>query len=219
MDQDDSGDVELWGVSQELNIALSDALSFKSLTAFRRSQYDVTVDQDNTDAPAGISRQQELSRQLSQEFNLTLRLPRFSGVAGLFAFRDHQTTNLRSFNPPSGRTPAANSSDTVFAPDSYARSLAAFAQGTYNFTDELSVIAGLRYTSDRKTIRQNVTRTSLNPATPGRSLPGFPFVVNQARTYDALTPKIGLNYRWVGSPSARWHSASACSRSATPPVR
>ena len=195
MDQNDRSDVELWGVSGELNVALTDALDFKSLTAFRRSQYDVTVDQDDTDAPAGISRQQELSRQFSQEFNLTLRLPRFVSVGGLYYFRDHQSTDLQSFNPPSGRTPAAASSNTVFAPESYARSLAAFAQGTYNLTDALSVIAGLRYTSDCKRIAQNVTRTSLNPARLGVSLPGFPFVADRTRDYDALTPKIGVNYQ------------------------
>ena len=195
MDQEDHGDVLLWGLSQELNVQLSDVLAFKSLTAFRRSRYDVTVDQDDTDAAAGISRQQELSRQWSQEFNLTLNLPSFAGVAGLYAFRDHQTTSLRSFNPPSPRTPAAMSSDTVFGPDSYARSLAAFVQGTYNITEELSVVAGLRYTSDRKTIDQNVTRVSLNPARPGVSLPGFPFLAEQTRTYDAFTPKFGINYQ------------------------
>lgn len=195
MDYSDQGKTRIWGISEEINVDLGDVFAVKSLTAYRYSFYDLQADQDDTDAAAGITFQREKAKQFSQELDLTARTDRFSGVAGLYYFRDHQITRLQSFNPPSPRTPAAASSNTVFGPNSYTRSWAGFAQGTYKITEALSATVGARYTEDRRIIDQNVQRTSLNPATLGVSLPGFPFIASQSRKYHAVTPKFALDYK------------------------
>ena len=194
-DQGSHSDTKLWGVAEEINIRLGDTLALKSLTAARKSQYKLIVDQDATEIAGGTSGQFEVSRQVSQEFNLTLNTRRIEAVAGLFYFHDHDSTTVVSNIPPSLRTPAARSALTVYRPETYTESYAAFAQGTFHFNDRLSATAGLRYTRDTRSIDQNVTRVSLNPATFGTALTGFPFVASQRRRFTAVTPKFGINYQ------------------------
>ncbi len=195
LDTPSANRTKLWGIAEEINFKINDALSLKSLTAFRRSQYDLLADQDGTEIPGGTTAQAEVSKQFSQEFDLTLNLGPLSAVGGLYYFDDRDLTNIVSFIPPSLRTPAARSADTIFAPISTALSEAGFVQGTYHLTNKLAVTVGVRYTHDGKSIDQNVERTSLNPATLGQNSTGFPFIDSQTRRYHSLTPKYGIDYQ------------------------
>ena len=190
-----SNRTKLWGVAQEFNLQLSDAVALKSLTAYRRSSYNLLLDTDGTEAPVQTSRQAETSQQFSQEFNLVASFDRFKGVAGAYYFYDLDTTLAQAFIAPSIATPAANALTVRAQPKSRTRSIAFFAQGTYEILPTLSVTAGVRYTRDRKSIEQDFTRISLNPATPGLVLPGFPRIFSLSRTDSAVTPKFGLEYR------------------------
>lgn len=185
----------IWGVSAEMNARLGDALSFKSLTAYRRSKYDLTNDNDGTEVDALSGTQKEISSQFSQEFNLNVELPRLKGVFGLYYFQDRGRSRLVSWVPASVITPVAQSFSPLVTPHTLARSMAAFGQATYDLTDALSLTLGLRYTHDVKKVDQFLTRTSLDPAILGTPLPGFPFVANVGANYDALTPKIGIDLK------------------------
>lgn len=176
---------EIWGVSEEIRVPLSDTLTLKSLTAFRRSQYKLYVDIDGTEVYAQEGEQEETSRQFSQEFNLNYNSDALEGVVGLYYFHDHQSSLVGSYNPLIN----------VFVrttPESRTRSYAAFAQGTYHLTPELGITAGIRYTGDRKSIDASFDRATL---TTRVSAPGFPFVASAARKYHAWTPKIGVDYK------------------------
>jgi iron complex outermembrane receptor protein len=146
------------------------------------------------------------SRQVSQEFNLTGHFDRFEGVLGLFYFKEHETSLINATTPPSAATPAPRAIFLQVEPDAHARSQAVFAQGTYHFTDALSMTAGIRYTEDRKELDQVFSRSSLNPATPGLVFPGFPFIANSTRNFAATTPKIGLE--WQATPSALLYASA-----------
>lgn len=186
---------KFWGVSQEANADLSDTLALKSLTAYRRSSYRLRVDSDGTELLAAEAGQAEVSRQFSQELNLTLNTDRFSGVLGLFYFRDKTSTDLFANNYASPVVPPAAAFRIHPTPDSFTRSVAAFAQGTYKLTPELGVTAGIRYTRDRKRIEQNFERFSLATGLPS---PGFPFIFTLSRSFDAFTPKFGVD--WQATP-------------------
>ncbi|MFV3077677.1 TonB-dependent receptor [Niveispirillum fermenti] len=192
LDSPQTNDTKLWGVAQEVNIDLTDALAVKSLTAFRKSRYNLFVDSDGTELLAQTSNQNEWSRQFSQELNLTGNFDRFNGVLGLFYFHDKTSTLLQSTNYASPVLPPANAFYIRTEPDSFTTSFAAFAQGTYKLTDDLGFTAGLRFTQDTKRIEQNFDRVSL---ATGSSTPGFPFVYELKRKFDAVTPKFGLDYQ------------------------
>jgi iron complex outermembrane receptor protein len=175
----------IWGLSQEVNIHLADHLTLKSLTAYRHSRYRVDVDIDGTEAFLQQGIQYETSRQFSQEFDLNYNSSKFEGVAGVFYFHDHDSTIVNSLNPVPNLL-------VYVSPQSRARSVAAFAQGTYHLTDKLNLTAGIRYTADKKGIDQYYNRSSL---TTGVSAPGFPFVSSVSNDYHAFTPKFGIDYR------------------------
>jgi len=188
-----------WGVSEEVNITLNSMLTLKSLSAYRNSQYWASVDSDAVEFPIILATQQDESRQISQEFDLTAHLEHFDGVMGIYYSQEHETSNLGLDLPPSVAIPAARSASALITPDSHARSEAAFAQGTYHLTDALGLTAGIRYTQDRKELNQLYTRVSQNPAAFGVTSPGFPFAANVSRTFDANTPKFGIDYQLTPS--------------------
>ena len=183
---------KFWGLAQEVNVDLSSSLTLKSLTAYRRSSYDLRVDSDGTELLGAEAGQAETSRQFSQEFNLTYNSDRFNGVLGLFYFHDRTSTDLFANNYASPSLPAAAAFRIATTPDSITSSVAAFAQGTFKLTPELGITAGIRYTRDKKRIEQNFNRISF---ATGASTPGFPFVFDLSRSFDAFTPKVGVDYQ------------------------
>jgi len=122
-----------------------------------------------------------------------LNLDRFVAVAGFYYFHEHDTALPQQSFPPSVNTPAASAFSLRINGDAHTRSWAAFAQGTYNLTDALSVTAGVRYTTDRKSLNQAITRVSLNPAILGTVISVTP--VAYQRTFHAVTPKFGIQYQ------------------------
>ena len=177
-----------WGVSQEINYALSPVFSLKSLTAYRQSSYNLSVDIDATELNIVSGQQTDLSKQFTQEFNLNANVSRFKGVLGLFYFHEDERATLKiNLNVPG--------LIRFVAPRVVSRSYAAFAQGTYDLTDRLSVVAGIRYTNDRKSVDQSLTLQPARAFPDGPNIPPFPFVASTAQTYDAFTPKFGINFQ------------------------
>jgi iron complex outermembrane receptor protein len=185
-----------YGVSQEINLTLSDTLSLKSLSAYRYSHYQFVGDADASEVPFNNTRAQgDTSKQFSQELNLVFSGDKLQAIVGGYYFHEKDVGFYISEVPPSALTIPENSFNAVIAPNTKAVSKAVFAQGTYHLTDKLGVTLGLRYTRDEKSIHQNYQRTSLNPATVGAARPGFPFIGDDSRSYDAFTPKIGVDYQ------------------------
>lgn len=183
------------GISQEVNFDLSSVLQLKSLTAYRYSFYHFTGDTDATEIPFNQATQFDRSKQFSQEFNLVVNTDRLQAIMGAYYFHEQDNGVFLVDIAPSILTPAANSAFSTISPRITSESKAVFVQGTYRITDELGFTAGLRYTRDRKKIVQSYTRVSQNPATPGAPVAPFPFFGSSDRTYDAFTPKFGIDYR------------------------
>jgi len=134
-----------------------------------------------------LSYQSDYSKQFSQELNLVAKRDRFNGVAGLYFFNEHETSVVYANLP----APGPNLQSLV-EPDAYARSYAAFAQGTYHLFDTVGLTVGLRYTEDRKELDQYYTRNILSLGVP---LPGYPFIDRTVRHFHAITPKFGVDWQ------------------------
>jgi iron complex outermembrane receptor protein len=173
-----------WGMAGEVNYDLGPDMQIKSLTAYRENRLIQVGDTDGTAVNTRRTDQFEGQRQFSQELNLTGKTGGLTYIAGLYYFSENIKVDSSVTTFPTVR---AN-----FSPTIQTSAVAAFAQGTYAFTDQFSVTAGIRYTRERKDFDQVATNFSLPTGLP---LATYPRLYSTQGIYKAWTPKIGLEYR------------------------
>ncbi len=173
-----------YGVSEDIEVPLTDRLTLKSLSAYRANHYKVTNDSDATELSSAFNRQSEDQHQFSQELNLQWNTDRLASVAGVYYLREVIDGTTRSTTPPT-------STERGALPHVVAEAKAVFAQGTYKLTDTLSITAGARYTwEDKDIVPYGYTRSTATGA-----LVGVPFTTPASSSYHAFTPKIGLDWK------------------------
>lgn len=144
------------------------AMTFSSITGF--STYDSLVDRDTdlTPAYALIRRKDEQYQQVSQEFRVASPADwRVSFVAGIYG----QSQDLDIFDQidtGTGLRPFSNLDSAPFNPttnyrlkklaDQSQTLWSAYAQATWNMTDALRLIAGARYSEEKKRIDYRADR-------------------------------------------------------------
>lgn len=176
---------------------LNNELTLKSITASRHDTSYAPIDFDSLpvvdlEAPA-IYR----NRQFSQELQLTYTGRKVQGVAGVYYIDANAFNKFDTLL--SGAFPL-----TVFTlGDVNTKAWAAFADGSMNLSDTVSVSAGGRYTSDR---RQATVLRQLYLGTKGSPQLGNPGAVlfrtdtnltenDLDRTDTKFTPKLSLNWK------------------------
>ncbi len=124
---------------------VSDALTFKSISAFRKDSSKTPIDFDalpgvDFDVPA-IYR----NKQFSQEVQLAYDSGPLTGLLGAYYLNANAKTlfDARLFTSLSGLAAFTNS-------DVDTKTWAIFGDATYDFTDQFSVSLGGRYTNDRR---------------------------------------------------------------------
>ncbi|MDR7102692.1 TonB-dependent receptor [Croceicoccus sp. BE223] len=141
-------DVEAWGLAGHISVDLTDALTFKSITAWRVDHSATPIDFDaspvvDLDVPAFYD-----NEQVSQEFQLAWddggALQGLLGFYWLDAIADtYFDSRLYTFLPGFMLTGHTNAQvDT--------KTYAIFADMTYDFTERLSLSLGGRYTWDKR---------------------------------------------------------------------
>lgn len=193
--------VDHWGVSFTGNIELSDTLSLTSITAYRKLSPDYYIDFDATqyqvaDAFVGVRQ-----HQFSQELQLKYNSGPLNGVFGLYYLDESVKSHQESYNddlvyltlagPPLPFKRLIDDQQNV-------KSYAAFGQATYDFTDQFSLTAGLRYSKERK--RYHRTTSTITAGVTGgfyefpNSLPA-PFNTLDHVDFDAWTPTVNLSFK------------------------
>ena len=183
------------GISEDVALNLTDALTLRSISAWRQTRVNAFNDNDATELDLLYYQSTEDNRQLSQEFDLSYKGDRLNGVVGLYYFNDTDNPGSYVQIPPSVITPAAGAATHGAFPDLTTHSAAGFAQGDYEIVSRLKAILGLRYTVETNSMQQDFTTTSLNPARLGASPPGFPIRYYVSRRDHAVTPKFGFDFR------------------------
>jgi len=144
-----------WGVSGHLTWDINDTTTFESITAWRNTYQQWNL--DLTDQPVSIFNLYTIndSDQFTQEFKFdgTAMDGNLEYVTGLFYFKEDSFSfigdEINLFIAPGIRVPLPFfGRDYDVGVDSYA----AFADITYNITDQLSLILGGRYTEDKKNL-------------------------------------------------------------------
>lgn len=123
--------------------------NLSSLTAYRDDGNFLRVDIGQTLAPPILASWDSTQRTLSQEFILQGQVGAFEPVFGLFIYSDDFTKRYLSANQVAGQE---------------AFSIAPFVDVTWHATDQLSLIAGVRYTSEKREFDYRRTAASGNIA-------------------------------------------------------
>jgi iron complex outermembrane receptor protein len=134
------------GGSLNLSIGFGDALTFKSISAWRRIEWTGARDADNTPLTILHTEYAVEGDQLSQELQLTYETEPLVGVFGLYYFEQTSDDVATVFlNPPPPGVQVDSDNNEV---DN--SSWAAFTQWTYKFGGKYALTLGGRYSQDDK---------------------------------------------------------------------
>ena len=192
-----------YGVSATADWAYSDAISVKSITAWRTTTQRYNLDLTDQPVPIYLLYTDNKSDQFSQELQAsgTVLDGRLDYVAGAYYFNERSTSFLgdQLFSFLYFRKDLAVQT----------QSMAGYAQVNWRFADRFALILGGRYTEDDKAIRivqkfggtpgfadiggvvtftTDTLRGQIIPARPGRP-------VKTELNFQRFTPKAGLEFR------------------------
>jgi iron complex outermembrane receptor protein len=188
----DDNRVETRGLSVTGEIGLSDALTFKTITAWRDGSTDTVIDFDNTILPTLDIPAEYSDRQFTQELQLLYEGERLQGVFGLYYLNGRASG---AFDTVIG---LANLT-TLTSGEVFTKSYAAFGDFSFDLTDQFKISAGLRYTRDEKTgtvFRRNYTGIRSPRFGNAAAIPGLiRSDYTNSRDFEKLTPRISLSYQ------------------------
>lgn len=188
-------EVDVWGASVTVDLAINDNLDFKSITAYRELEAHFSRDSDHTPYPALSTDNFGEQEQLSQELQLSgLAFDgRLNWLAGIFYFDEHAVDDndvkiLSGSCEATGGVPNCDVEiDLLPFNEIDIESWAGFTHASYDFTDKLSMSLGARYTWEEKEYFQFHRRTQTARVIVGpRKL---------KENWTAFSPKIGLDYQ------------------------
>lgn len=176
---------ETRGLSATIGYDLNDHVSLTSITAARRSDMLIAADLDATEIP--VLRTEplpEVQDQFSQELQLNYDTDRLRLVGGAYYLKEQVESFffLKIFPANLGQLQGRNADTDAWA---------LFTEGTYDVGQNLSLTAGLRYSRDDK---EGLGYGGLYAIDAGPS-PAPQFEITEQAEFDALTPKLGVNYR------------------------
>jgi iron complex outermembrane recepter protein len=193
------------GVEDVLTADLG-AYTLKNIFGYRTSKSYSLANQISFDIPAIFGQGSNSSSQRTDELQVSGSDfgDRLKWVTGLF-FDDFHSDNLNAFQilAPIG-SPPFNLDNAEGSPGlTLNKSKAAYAQGTYNFTDALGLTLGARYTQDDQSAVSSAFAPPnkiciLNPAIPGVDFANC--TQPQSARFHATTYNISVDYKL--SPAA-----------------
>lgn len=190
-------DVKAWGASLFLEGKPNDWLTLRSITAYRKDDSATPIDFDalptvDVDVP-GFYR----NRQFSQELQVLVSAGKLNGLAGFYYL---DATALTQFEVRLYTANALLPGLTAFTnADIGTETMAGFADFSYDFTDQLSLSLGGRYTWDKRDgyiLRQNYLFGGSNVFGGAGTAFGAPQTnMTGSRTYNKFTPKATLSFK------------------------
>ncbi|MCC6924442.1 TonB-dependent receptor [Novosphingobium sp.] len=190
-------DVKAWGMSLFLEGKPNDWLTLRSITAYRKDDSLTPIDFDalpaiDVDVP-GIYR----NRQFSQELQALISVGKLNGLVGFYYL---DASALTQFEVRLYTSNVLFPGLTAFTnADISTETMAGFADFTYDFTDQLSLSVGGRYTWDKRdgyVLRQNYLLGG-NPVfgTTGTAFGGPQTNMTGSKSFTKFTPKASLAFK------------------------
>lgn len=182
--------------------------SIKSITGYRQQSPQFTYDIDGGYPLSVFEREGEPAHQISEELQLHYDTDVLHLTGGVYYFNEHDDSNPAQIVASTGWTeaifgiPFATPGYVTLgnlAADLTTEAEAAFAQGTYNLTSDLSLTAGIRYSQEKKSIASfygldlGAGGLPLLPPYPGPNPLTAP--ADASKTFASVTPKFGVQYQ------------------------
>ncbi len=199
-------DADIWGISGTVDWQINDSLSFKSITAYRDLESEFSHDGDASRFLLSWVRDFYHQDQFSQEVQIQGLAfnDRLKWIVGGYYF----TEDGLNYNPVDFALLDIESGGFFDH-----ESVAGFAQGTFDVTDQLHITLGIRYTKDTKdfTVQQFTFTGSPGVAAPNQTIDiqtaqvflAPPFVTLGLVTPDTYTlkaddwtPMANISYDW-----------------------
>lgn len=191
---DPKQDIEAYGLAMNISVDLSESLTLRSISAWRKDDTFTPIDFDalpavDVDVPGGY-----FNEQISQEVQLLVDAGPLNGMIGAYYLDATADTlfDVRLFTTLNGLTAFTNAAvDT--------ETYAVFGDFSYDFSDQLSLSVGGRYTWDERSasiLRQNY----LGGGSPFFGGAGVPFGgpstnFNGKRSFKKFTPRVSLSFK------------------------
>lgn len=166
-----------WGVAGTATYNITDALTLKSITAYRKLHTKDFIDIDATQAQVGDVLVDVHEHQASQEFQLAYTGERLTGVAGLYYLAERNASHQEAFandlvdlTPFRGILP-----DFLLGPSNFptflrtidddlkTNSYAAYANASYTIVPNVRLSAGVRWTKETKDYFRTTSTFSSSP--------------------------------------------------------
>ncbi|WP_338467620.1 TonB-dependent receptor [Novosphingobium sp. ZN18A2] len=195
---DPKQDVKAWGGSLFMEGHPTDWLTLRSITAYRQDKSASPIDFDalpsvDVDVPARY-----VNHQTSQEFQALFDFGKLNGLVGFYYLNASALTqfDVRLYTTAPTILPQLTAyTDADVGTDT----MAGFADFTYDFTDQLSLSVGGRYTWDKRTariLRQNYILGSSGVfGATGVALGGPSTDFRGGASYTKFTPRASLSYK------------------------
>jgi iron complex outermembrane receptor protein len=187
---DPEQDVRAWGVSLYGEVRPADHWTLRSITAYRKDDTSTPIDFDALPAVDVDVPGQYNNRQTSQELQILYSNGAFNGLLGAYYLDAHSQT-IFDVRLPGGVTALTYGNVGT-------NTWAIFGDFTYDFTPQISLSVGGRYTHDEresKILRQ----TFLGGGSPFFNGQGVLFATTSSFTgtasFDRFTPRASLSYR------------------------
>lgn len=191
---DPKQDIEAYGLAMNIAVDLSDMLTLRSISAWRKDDTFTPIDFDalpgvDVDVPGGY-----FNEQISQEVQLLVDAGPLNGMIGGYYLDASADTlfDVRLFTTVNGLTAFTNAAvDT--------ETYAVFGDFSYDFSDQLSLSVGGRYTWDERSasiLRQNY----LGGGSPffggaGIAFGGPSTNFKGKRSFKKFTPRVSLSFK------------------------
>jgi iron complex outermembrane receptor protein len=148
-----------WGTSFTADWAINNTYTTKFISSYRTSEYEGGLDDDAS--PLNLSEFPEVggADQYSFELQLNATFDKMDFVSGLYFFNEDGFTRSEDFVFSPFNTPDGVLNDGVtpsfggfgfFEINQETNSYAAYINGSYDLTDDLTIGGGLRYSEDKK---------------------------------------------------------------------
>jgi iron complex outermembrane receptor protein len=191
-------DIEAFGGAMHLELKLSDSITIRDVAAYREDRSATPIDFDalpaqDVDVPAIYS-----NHQFSNELQLLYEGKKLQGVAG-FYYLNAEARNIFDVILATTSPVALPGLTASTFGEVHTKTWAAFADFTYNFTDQLALSLGGRYTNDHRrgtVIRKNL----LFGASPelggaGVQLGALTSNFTGEKTFKEFTPRASISFQ------------------------
>ncbi|MDA5193831.1 TonB-dependent receptor [Govanella unica] len=160
-------------------------VTLKSITAYRKLDADTATDFDGQPVVYNDQLVQDKQHQFSQEFQLSHQSEKLKWVLGAYYFNEHNEESIQNnfyvfwLVAPYGDGPLSHT-------ELKTNNFAAYGQGSYKITPELSLTAGLRWTYEKK------STDIISPIGLGTL---SAFNNSGGHHWSAVNPRLGIEYQ------------------------